>query len=436
MKERLMSSRTIILSVAVGMVFMGGVFLISATKKESPEARYPVTTIAWSKQGVTAIDHMEAQLRLAPHDNGVRVRLAQAYLKEAQQSLQGAYYLPKVQEEIDKILLQDAGNLETLALQASLYNTLHQFEEARDIAEDLITRSPQTAYVYGILVDALVELGAYEEAIQRCDEMVKLRPGLASYSRVAYLRELHGDTEGAMEAMTLAVEAGISGQVERSWALYQLGQLYLGVNDLKTADVIFEGILEETPYYAYAIGGKAQVLMQRGEFKKAIDLFEEAHALVPADVFLEGCIEALTMLGHEKLVGQYELQLEQSYLDAADMGENVRMEYADFLADMGWELDKALEMAAQEYHRRPNHLHALETYAWALHKNGRSKEAIPLIEKAMRLNTADAMVYLRAGTIYLGAGQEEKAKRHFQAAIDANLQIESPTSARMVLNTM
>lgn len=429
MKERLILTRTIFLSLVAGALFFCGIFLFSDSQKEHEIAVPPVKTIAWTNNGVHAIQNMEARLRMAPENVGVRVRLTSAYLKEAQQSLQGAHYLPKAQREIDKILTQDDENFDALALQASLYNLLHQFEKARDIAEGLITRSPQTAYVYGILVDALVELGEYEEAVRRCDEMLQLRPGLSSYSRAAYLRELHGDTEGAIEAMTLAAEAGVIGEIDRSWALYQLGQLYLGMNNLEAADAIFEGILDETPYYAYAIGGKAQVLMQQEKFEEAIDLFEEAYALVPADAFLEGSIEALQMLGHEKLVADYEKQLQQSYLDAAAMGENVRMEYADFMADMGWELDKALEMASQEYQRRPNHLHALETYAWTLHKNGRSKEAIPVIEKAMRLDTGDAMVFFRAGTIYMAAGQQEQAKQYFRAAMDANLQIESPSSA-------
>ena len=38
--------------------------------------------------------------------------------------------------------------------------------------------------------------------------MVALKPNLASYSRVSYYRELHGDLDGALEAMRLAVSAG------------------------------------------------------------------------------------------------------------------------------------------------------------------------------------------------------------------------------------
>lgn len=420
-----------LLGGVLGMMMMSAIYLISNQKAPADRTQVPVSTVAWSIKGVHTIENLEARLRMAPEDTGSRVQLADAYLREARQSLQEAYYLPLAQEQLDVVFAQEAGHFQARALQASLYNTLHQFEKARDVAMQLVAESPGTAYVYGILIDALVELGAYEEAVQRCDEMLRLRPGLASYSRAAYLRELHGDTEGAIEAMTLAAEAGVTGEIDRSWALFQLGQLYLAENDVDAAAALFEGILEETPYYAYAIGGMAQVMMQRGDYARAIDGFKEAYALVPADAFLEGLVEMYTLQGNAAQVEVYRQQLQQGYMDAADMGENVRMEYADFLADGGRQLEKALELAQMEYERRPGHLHALETYAWALHKNGRSAEAIPYIEQAMRLNTGDAMVYFRAGEIYSGAGFETKAAHYFDAALDANLHIESLSSAEM-----
>jgi Flp pilus assembly protein TadD len=111
------------------------------------------------------------------------------------------------------------------------------------------------------------------------------------------------------------------------------------------------------------------------------------------------------------------------------MGENNRMEYADFLADRGMRLDEALQLAEAEIARRPGHLHALETYAWALHKNGRSAEAVAPIERAMRLNTGDAMVHFRAGHIYRSAGMAEKSAEQFRLALENHLHIESGKAA-------
>ena len=86
-------------------------------------------------------------------------------------------------------------------------------------------------------------------------------------------------------------------------------------------------------------------------------------------------------------------------------------------------------MAREQQARRPGHMHANETMAWALHAAGRSREAVPYIERAMRLDTGDAMVHYRAARIYEGAGDAAEAARHLRIALDGNLFVESPTAA-------
>jgi predicted Zn-dependent protease len=112
------------------------------------------------------------------------------------------------------------------------------------------------------------------------------------------------------------------------------------------------------------------------------------------------------------------------------MGEIVDMEEADFLLDQGRDLERSLRLAREQQARRPGHLHANETYAWALMKNGRATEAIPYIERAMRLDTGDAMVHYRAARIYQAAGQPAEAARHLRIALEGNVGMESPTTAR------
>ena len=53
--------------------------------------------------------------------------------------------------------------------------------------------SPTTARNYGVIGDALVELGRYEAAFRAFDTMAALRPSLSAYARVSHARELIGD---------------------------------------------------------------------------------------------------------------------------------------------------------------------------------------------------------------------------------------------------
>ena len=80
-----------------------------------------------------------------------------------------------------------------------------------------------SAAARGILADAYVQLRDYDNAVRVLDEMVRLKPNLSSYSRISYMRELKGDTDGAITAMEMAIQAGApDGRTRRgasfSWA--------------------------------------------------------------------------------------------------------------------------------------------------------------------------------------------------------------------------
>src|SRR5436190_1930219 len=68
--------------------------------------------------------------------------------------------------------------------------------------------NPASDAPFPVIVDGLVELGRYAEAGRELQRFVDAKPTLASYSRVSYFRELHGDLEGAAQAMALALSAG------------------------------------------------------------------------------------------------------------------------------------------------------------------------------------------------------------------------------------
>ena len=85
------------------------------------------------------------------------------------------------------------------------------------------------------LVDALVELGRFGAAERTLQRLVDAKPTLAGYARVSYLRELHGDLDGAVAAMRRAVAAG--GPARESVASVQalLGGLELARGRLAAA---------------------------------------------------------------------------------------------------------------------------------------------------------------------------------------------------------
>ena len=157
---------------------------------------------------------------------------------------------------------------------------------------------------------------------------------------------------------------------------------------------------------------------------------EEARGLQNRGTFDGLLVEAYAMSGDEAKSRAAATRVHDGLLASREMGEIVDMEEADFLLDHGGDAEDALRMAKGQIERRPDHLHANETYAWALYKNDRADEAVPYIERAMRMNTGDAMVHYRAARIYEASGDRTEAARHLRRALDGHLEIESPTAAR------
>src|SRR5262249_22285948 len=73
----------------------------------------------------------------------------------------------------------------------------HQFADALAWGEQPRSLNPAKPESYGVIGDAQVELGRYDEALDTIQRMVDLRPDLTSYARASYLRELQGDLPGA-----------------------------------------------------------------------------------------------------------------------------------------------------------------------------------------------------------------------------------------------
>ncbi len=418
----------------VGVVFVAGVAAFGIWKSRAliadlPEDRAVVSPSAEFLDAERAADYYRAAIRRDPEAVEPRVRLAQVLLQLASQTGREAEFVPEARRVLDEAIARDSTNYYALTIQASLLNTLHQFEGARDLSKRLIARYPAHAYTHGTLVDALVELGQYDEAREVSDRMQRLRPGLPAYARASYLRELHGDTPGAIDAMRLAADSEPQGRVGRAWALLHLGNLYLGQARPDTAAFIYRGILEERPTFAPAVAALGHVALVRGDAAGAVLKLEEARAMGPSETTDELLVQAYTATGDTRKASAAEARVLAGFATFRQTGEVVDMEEADYLADHDLELPRALQLATVQIRRRPGHLHANETYAWALFKNGRAADAVPFIRRAMRLNTGDAMVHYRAGRIYQGAGQTAAAAEQYRLALAGHVGVESPAAA-------
>jgi tetratricopeptide (TPR) repeat protein len=364
------------------------------------------------------IARLQATLRHNPENIYAYAQLGLALLQKARETADPSLYL-LAETAFTEALNRDAQQLDALIGQGILALSRHDFIAALQWAERARTVNPYRAESLGIMVDAQIELGRYDEAVATGQSMVNMRPDLSSYSRVSYLRELHGDTAGAITAMQAAVDAGVPGTEAMLWAQVQLGHLYFNSGDLQKAEAAYRQALWLRPDYAHATAGLARVQAARGDERAAIEAYEALVQRLPLPHFVITLGELYEATGRlAEAQRQYDLVRAMQQLNA-DAGVTVDLEMALFAADHAADPTEALELAHSAYAARPS-IYAADGLAWALYRQGHFSEAQRYSQEALRLNTRDATLYYHAGMIYAALGERQQARQMLVTALDIN----------------
>jgi tetratricopeptide (TPR) repeat protein len=246
-----------------------------------------------------------------------------------------------------------------------------------------------------------------------------MRPGLNSYSRTAYLRELYGDVDGAIEAMKMAADVGWPGDEPTLWTTVQLGNLYFNRGDLAAAEAVYQAALSQSPDYVYALAGMARVWAAQGHIEEAIEHYRQVLTRIPLPEFVIALGELLEATGdQEGAQEQYEL-VELIQTLNASAGMNVDLEMALFNSDHAADKAAALAQAEAAYVERKT-IYSADVMAWALYHNGQAEAAQPYMDEALRLGTRDARLYYHAGMIALAQGNKEEARHLLARALEIN----------------
>lgn len=327
-----------------------------------------------------------------------RLQIAVIYIAEARVTGEHPYYYPAILKILDGVLAIDSRNFEAHVYKASVKMSQHQFAAAKEIAETAKNINPDNAYVYGILTDANVELGNYEEAVKMSDKMQELKPSLESYSRASYLREIYGDYPGAIQAMKMAVEAGLPGSEPQCWSRKTLGHLYEKTGKWDEAEKQYQQILAVRPSYAFALEGLAKVEKNRKNFKKAFELLDQASAIMPEFSFEEEKGDLYTVIGDKtKAAEKYKTVLSMLTEDEQS-GHISSLEKCRIHGKMG-DYEKAMEEAQKEYKARPANIDVNQAMAWVSFQLNKPSEAKEYIKIATRTGSRDPELLEKSASI-------------------------------------
>jgi tetratricopeptide (TPR) repeat protein len=360
----------------------------------------------------------QQRVRQSPDDVQSYAVLGAAYMQKVRDTGDPSFYA-KAQAVLDEALKRDPQNVEALIGAGTLANARHQFGQALQLGEQAKAINPTVPRIYGVLADAQTELGQYDDAVQTLQTMIDMRPDLSSYSRISYARELHGDMEGAIEAMQEAVTAGGPATENSAWVRVQLGNLYFTQGDLAQAEQEYQGTLALLPDYVYAQAGLGRVRAAQGKLEEAIGLYQSAIARMPLPEFVIALGETQQAAGRAaEAAKQYDLVRAMEQLFKAN-GVDTDLELALFDADHGNDPAATLALARDAYARRPS-VKAADTLAWALFKAGQLPEARRYANEALRLGTHDPLLLYHAGTIAQAQGDNVAARDWLTRALERN----------------
>jgi tetratricopeptide (TPR) repeat protein len=272
--------------------------------------------------------------------------------------------------------------------------------------------------ILGVIVDAEVELGRYQEAGRTLQQMVDLEPNLASYARVSYFRELHGDLAGATRAMRLAVSAGGDARENLAYVQTLLGNLEFDRGHIRSAAGAYRLALARYPGYVPAGAGLAKVEAAHGELGVAIRRYRGVVARLPLPEYVIALGEAELAAGRPR-AARRDLELvsvEERLLRRN--GVDTDTELALYEANHG-DTSRAVALARRSWEAAPS-VRSADALGWSLTRSGRPAAGLRWATRALRLGSRDHLFLYHAGMSALAANRGAPARRYLEGALAGN----------------
>jgi tetratricopeptide (TPR) repeat protein len=341
------------------------------------------------------ISEMEKRLSDHPGDVSAAVLLADALLRQAR-ATNDSRPISRASDVLTAVLKETSTQYDALRMLGAIDLSQHRFREALDVGRRARNLRPDDAWNYGVIGDALTELGEYDQAFDAFDTMASIRPSAAAYARVAYGRELRGNLYGALQAMEMAAQAiPVQDPEAQAWYAAQVGELYLKMGQVDKADREYRRATFLFPNYPHAVVGQGKVRVARGDRDAALTVYLEQLKRTPT-------LDLASRIGDLYAQRGAREESERYYQLAEDLaGPGVAQTEAGlalFLAEHDRKLNAAVTIAERVAAVRHD-IFTEDALAWAYFKVGRLHDAAAASQRALRTGTRDERIRAHAAQI-------------------------------------
>ncbi len=320
----------------------------------------------------------------------------ESLLQRARGSSDPALY-KDIEAALARIDASGAAEPASAVLHAWYEMSQHNFKAALRLLEPLRAARRTDARALGLLADALVETGRYEEAVDVVQAMLDHYPGLPAYSRAAHLRYLYGDGDGALELSARALADAGADVPARAFVRLQRAEYLIALGQGARAQEDILAARSDAPAAAQSL--LARLRMAQGRAGEAQALLAELLRRQPApDTAYELYLAALAAGDRP---AQRRMTVMLGAMARLESARLYRRSFAAFLSLQPQGQARALELARAEYEDRPD-IYSELVLGEALFRSGAKAEAARVAASALRLGTPDPVFRQRVAALTAG----------------------------------
>lgn len=276
---------------------------------------------------------------------------------------------------LDEAIKADARNLNAMEAKGKLLASDKKYKEALKVFDDIEQHS-QGAGI-GLKINTYMAMKEVPKAIEQAQRVVTLKPNEAlGYMVLASIYESQNDSNRALEE----IKKGLRVEPGNYQAKLQLANILVKKKDFKAAAATLNEIIKAKNDFAPAYFALGAIYEQNGKKKEALGKYREALSKAP------NFVPALNNL---------------AYLYADGYGSK----------------EEALQLAITAYKQEPGNPGVMDTLGYALLKNGKSADAVKVLDKASAGMGNNPTVLYHYALALRDNGDRAKATEKLNAAL-------------------
>ena len=312
-------------------------------------------------------------------------------------------------KSLEKIIEQTPDFSQAYIDLGRVYESDGNLDKAISIYSKLVELDPSSKEARLALADLYILTGKNKDAIAQLKELLEIYPNREIMHKLAILQ-----IDGHMYADAIALLNAQEQLIPEE--KYYLAIAYSGQKDFEKALNIIKDINSDGQLKCDAAILRSAILEDMGKNSEAFNELKNTWEKVSKEPLCREVGYRLATALEEKGMVNEGLSVAESIL-AADPNDAIMLNFVGYIwADQGRNLDKAKKMISNALTARPDDGFIMDSMGWVLFKSGRTAEALPYMEKALKKYEDEPLINEHMGDIQNKLGTKKTALEYYQKA--------------------